>query len=75
MAQSIKGLTLGFCSGHDLTVGRFEPHIGLSTAGARPVWDCLSLPLSLPLPCFLCLSKQINKLKKNKQINKIYNNE
>ena len=29
VAQSVKHLTLGFSSGHDLMVGGFEPHIGL----------------------------------------------
>ena len=37
MAQSVKRLTLGFSSGHDLTVHGFEPYVGLSTDSAEPV--------------------------------------
>ena len=29
VAQSVKSLTLGFSSGHDLTVCEFEPLVGL----------------------------------------------
>ena len=29
VAQSVKHSTLDFGSGHDLTVGKFEPHVGL----------------------------------------------
>ena len=41
VAQSVKRLTLGFGSGHDLTVREFEPHDSV-----EPDWDSLSLPLS-----------------------------
>ena len=75
MAQSVQHLTLGFSSGHDLTVHEFEPCVRLSTGGAEPAWDPLSLPVclsvSLPLPCSLSLSLsvslKINKLKKKKK--------
>ena len=36
VAQSVKRLNLGFCSGHDLTVREFEPHLGLSTDSVEP---------------------------------------
>ena len=32
-AQSLKHLTLGFSSGHDLMVRMFKPHIGLCAEG------------------------------------------
>ena len=32
--HSVKRLTLGFGSGHDLKVCEFEPHVGLCTASA-----------------------------------------
>ena len=56
MAQSVKHPTLGFGSGHDLTVCGFKPHVGLHTDSAGPAWDSLSLSLSLSLPLFLSLS-------------------
>ena len=36
MAQSVKGLTLGFSLGHDLTVGGFKPCIGLCVDSVEP---------------------------------------
>ena len=57
-AQSFERLTLGFSSGHDLTVHEFKPRIGLCTDSVEPAWDSLSLPL--PPPPLL----KINKLKK-----------
>ena len=56
VAQSVKHLTLGFCSGHDLMVHEFKPRIGLCADSAEPAWDSLSPSLSLPLPCTLSLS-------------------
>ena len=64
MAQLFKACT--FSSGHDLTVGEFEPHAGLTAVSADPASDPLSpvlsgppqLMLSLPL---LKLTKKINK--------------
>ena len=52
MAQSVKRPTLVFGSGHDFMVCESEPCIGLCLCAhrAEPVWDFLSLPLSLPLP-------------------------
>ena len=46
MAQLVERPTLGFHSGHDLTVLEFEPCVGLSTDGAEPAWDPLSPSLS-----------------------------
>ena len=36
VAQSVKRPTLGFSSGHDLTVCEFEPHIGLCDDSTEP---------------------------------------
>ena len=47
VAQSVKCLTLGFSSGHDLRVFGIGPHIGLCADSAEPAWD--SPPLSLSL--------------------------
>ena len=43
VAQLVKRPTFGFSPGHDLTVHRFEPQIGLHTDSAEPAWDSLSL--------------------------------
>ena len=45
-AQSVKHPTLGFASGHDLTVREVEPHFGHCVDSAEPAWDSLSPPLS-----------------------------
>ena len=47
MAQLVKRPTLGFSSGHDLTVHEFEPRTGLCADSVEPAWDSLSLPLHL----------------------------
>ena len=59
VAQSVKYLTLGFGSSHDLAVGEIEPCIGLCSECEV----CLGFSLSLSaLPqLVLCLS-EINKL-------------
>ena len=57
-AQSIKPRTLGFGSGHDLTVREFEPCIGLFTDSAEPAWESVT-PSLCPSPT---LSLKINKL-------------
>ena len=62
---SIKCSTLGFSSGHDLTVRGFEPCIELRDGSAGPAWDSVSLP---PLLHSHCLSKQTNKQTKLKKI-------
>ena len=50
VAPLVKGLTLGFSSGHNLTVHEFECHVRLCADGAEPAWDSLVLsPLSVPL--------------------------
>ena len=48
-AQSGRCPTLGFGSGHGLTVREFEPPVGLCAAGVEPAWDSPSLSLSLAL--------------------------
>ena len=45
MAQSVERLTLGFCSGHDLTVCEIQPRVGLCTDSIGPAQDSLSLSL------------------------------
>ena len=65
MAQSLKHLTLGFGSGHDLTVCGFEPRIGLHANSAEPAWDSLSLCPS-PACSFVFLSLNIKKKKQKK---------
>ena len=72
VAQSVKLLTLGFGSGHDLPVCKFEPRIGLCTDSVEPAQDSLSLPLSLSLSlslsaCALSLSLKINFKKKRQK--------
>ena len=70
VAQSIKHPTSAqvmiFCSGHDLTVHGFKPHVGLHANGAEPAWDSLSSLDSLSPPPLLALSVslKINKLLK-----------
>ena len=49
VAQLVKCPTLGLCSGHDLTVHEFKPHIMLYVDNTEPAWDSLSL-LSDPPP-------------------------
>ena len=48
-AQSVNCLTLGFGSGHDLTVRGSEPHAQLCADSVEPAWGSLSLSLSLSL--------------------------
>ena len=42
VAQSVKHLTLGFGSGHHLTIHEFEPLIGLCADSLELAWDSLS---------------------------------
>ena len=53
--RSVKRPTLGFGSGHDLTVRGVEPHTGLCADSVEPAWDSLSLSVSAP-PLSLSLS-------------------
>ena len=59
MAQLVNRLTLDFSSGHDLTVGEFEPRI--CSDSMEIAWDTLSpflsLSLSLSAPLLLSISK------------------
>ena len=57
MAHLVKHLTLGFGSGHDLTVHEIEPHVGFCSDSTE--LGILSLPLSAPL--LFSLSLKINK--------------
>ena len=63
MAQSVKRLTLGFGSGHDLMVCEFKPRGRLCADNVEPAWDSLSPSLSAPPLSALSLSKT-NKLEK-----------
>ena len=48
VAQSVKHLTLGFGSGHDLMVHEFEPHIRLCVDSSEP-GACFGFCVSLSL--------------------------
>ena len=65
VAQLVKRLTLGFSSGHDLTMWEFEPRLRVRADSMEPAWGSVSLLCALsPLPHihFLSLSLKINKL-------------
>ena len=53
LTDLVKCLTLGFSSGHDLTVHETESHVRLCADGVEPAWDSLSLLLSLSAPPLL----------------------
>ena len=71
MAQSVKDLTLDFCSGHDLTVCEIKPPVGVCADSVGPAWDSLSLSLSVsqsvsaPPSLMLSLSVSLKINKKN----------
>ena len=65
VARSVKCLTLDFGSGHDLTVGGFEPLTGLCADSAEPAWDFLSPSLFLHLPHLRALAHVLS-LSQNK---------
>ena len=69
MAQSVKRPTLGFSSGHDLTVHEFEPHIGVCADGAQSAWDFLPVPLC-PSPAH---TLSLSKIKMKKILNYLFN--
>ena len=50
VAQSVKCLTLGFGSGHDLLVCGIKSRIGLWADNTEPIGDSLSLSFSLSVP-------------------------
>ena len=47
VAQMVKGPSLDFHAGHDLTVPEFEPRVGLCMDSTEPAWDPLAPSLSL----------------------------
>ena len=57
VAQVVKYLTIGFGSGHDLTVCDFKPHIWLHAGSVEPL-QILSLSLSALPPLTLSLSQK-----------------
>ena len=61
MAQSVKRQTPDFHSGRDLTVGGFEPHIGLCADSMEPARGSLSPSLSAPPRLSLSLSLSLSK--------------
>ena len=65
MAQLVKHPILGFGSGHDLTVHKFEPCVGLCADSAEPAWDSLSPFLSGTTQLMRSLSLPLS-LKTNK---------
>ena len=65
VTQLVKHLTLGFGSGHDLTICEFESHNGLSAVSIEPASDPLSPSLSAP-PQLMCMISRINIKKINK---------
>ena len=60
MAQPVECLTLGFCSGRDLTFHEFELHVELRADRVESAGDSQSRPLSLALPCSLSLTLSQN---------------
>ena len=61
VAQSVKGPTPDFGSGHDLTqFMSLSPTLG-SALSVQSLLGILSLPLSLPLPCSCSHALKINK--------------
>ena len=61
VAQSVECLILDFTSGHDLTVGGIEPHVGLCADRVEPAWDSLSPSLFAPSLLARSLSLSQNK--------------
>ena len=57
----VKGPTLGFSSGHDLTVCGFKPHVRLCADGVEPAWDSLSAPSLAQLLPTCAVSVSLNK--------------
>ena len=53
-------LTLGFGSGHDLTVHGIKPRVGLRADNAEPAWDSLFPALSVP-PLLVFSLSQLKK--------------
>ena len=63
VAQLVKGLTLDFCSGHDLRVVRWTHPPSGSMLGMEPAWDSPSPSVPSLLPCThsVSLAKQNQK--------------
>ena len=63
--RSVKHPTLGFGSGHDLTIHGFEPRVGLRADSTESAWDSLFLSFcpSSAHALFLSQNKQILNLR------------
>ena len=60
VAPLVKHLTLGFSSGHDLTVHEMEPHVGLWADSTDAAWDFLcSSPHSHMCMCSFSQNKHL----------------
>ena len=65
-AQSGERLTLGFGSGHDLTVRGFGSRVGLCAGCTEPAWGSLSLSAPLQLAPSLSKHKLVRVVSKIK---------
>ena len=65
MAQLVKCPTLDFGSGVDLTVGAFDPRVGLSAINMEPILDPLCLSVCPSPALALSLSLSLSKIKIN----------
>ena len=63
LGAQAKHPTLGFGSGHDLTVRGFEPHIRVCADSAGLAWDSLSPCLCAPALSLVSLSVSLRKNK------------
>ena len=70
VAQLVKGPTVSFASGHDLTVPEMKPRIGFCADSLEPAWASLSPSFSVP-PLLLPSHESAYSLKiKIKQLKK-----
>ena len=72
MAQSVKHLTRDFGSGHNLTVHRIKPRVGLSSDSIEPAWDSRSPFLPLPLPHYAHTLSQNKQTKFNNALKGLF---
>ena len=70
MVQSVKRPTLGFDSGHDLTVREFQPRVGLWADSTELARDPLSFSLGPSVVCAHTCSHSLS-FKINKHVKKV----